>query len=232
VSAASVFVLGQGKEGEKERETQCSSFFKKLTFFFLSLKKQIHHRQFSGVISGLGLSPAKICGCVVGVAKAYTTRVGAGPYPTEIHGDLAEELRAIGAEYGTTTGRPRRVGWLDVPALRYAARINGLTHINLTKLDVLSHLDVIRVGAAYELDGKRLTSVPASIAELERVKVVYEDLPGWKSDISGVREWGALPQEARDYVARVEELVGCGAKCAWIGVGPGRDAIVTQPGTV
>ena len=222
---------GREKKGKK-REKHSVLLSSKNSPFFSSLKKQIHHRQFSGVISGLGLSPAKICGCVVGVAKAYTTRVGAGPYPTEIHGDLAEELRAIGAEYGTTTGRPRRVGWLDVPALRYAARINGLTHINLTKLDVLSHLDVIRVGAAYELDGKRLTSVPASIAELERVKVVYEDLPGWKSDISGVREWDALPQEARDYVARVEELVGCGAKCAWIGVGPGRDAIVTQPGTV
>lgn len=200
---------------------------------YIFLPFLLHTKQhFSGVISGLGLSPAKICGCVIGVAKAYTTRVGAGPYPTEIHGDLAEEIRAIGAEYGTTTGRPRRVGWLDVPALRYAARINGLTHINLTKLDVLSDLETIKVGVAYELDGKVLKSVPASIAELERVKVVYEDLPGWKSDISGAREWSDLPQAARDYIARVEELVGGGAKCAWVGVGPGRDAIVTQPGTV
>ena len=119
-----------------------------------------------------------------------------------------------------------------MPALRYAARINGLTHINLTKLDVLSELETIKVGVAYELDGKVLSSVPASIAELERVKVVYEDLPGWKSDISGAREWSDLPKEARDYIARVEELVGGDAKCAWVGVGPGRDAIVTQPGTV
>ena len=224
-----MFGLGGKKkrEGEKEKLTFSTSTF--TTHKNTTLARTNNN---SGVISGLGLSPAKICGCVIGVAKAYTTRVGAGPYPTEIHGDLAEEIRAIGAEYGTTTGRPRRVGWLDVPALRYDARINGLTHINLTKLDVLSELETIKVGVAYELDGKVLSSVPASIAELERVKVVYEDLPGWKSDISGAREWSDLPKEARDYIARVEELVGGDAKCAWVGVGPGRDAIVTQPGTV
>jgi adenylosuccinate synthase len=182
-----------------------------------------------GVIAGLGLAPSKL-GAVIGVAKAYTTRVGAGPYPTEIEGALADELRAVGAEYGTTTGRPRRIGWLDVPALRYAARINGLTHLNLTKLDVLSGLDTIRVGVGYELDGAPLKSFPSSIGDLERVSVVYEDLPGWKSDISGARAWDDLPAAAKAYIARVEELVG--VKCAWIGVGPGRDAIVTQPGTV
>lgn len=182
-----------------------------------------------GVIAGLGLPPAAL-GAVIGVAKAYTTRVGAGPYPTEIEGALAEDLRAVGAEYGTTTGRPRRIGWLDVPALRYAARLNGLTHLNLTKLDVLSGLDTIRIGVGYELDGAPLPSFPSAITDLERVTVVYEDLPGWRTDISGARAWDDLPPAAKAYVARVEALVG--VKCAWIGVGPGRDAIVTQPGTV
>mgnify|MGYP002630463920 CR=1 FL=1 len=182
-----------------------------------------------GVIAGLGLAPSKL-GAIIGVAKAYTTRVGAGPYPTEIEGALADELRSVGAEYGTTTGRPRRIGWLDIPALRYASRINGLTHLNLTKLDVLSDLDTIRVGVGYRLDGSPLKSFPSTISDLERVEVVYEDLPGWKTDISGARAWGDLPAAAKAYIARVEELVG--VKCAWIGVGPGRDAIVTQPGTV
>jgi len=182
-----------------------------------------------GVIAGLGLAPSKL-GAIIGVAKAYTTRVGAGPYPTEIEGALAEDLRSVGAEYGTTTGRPRRIGWLDIPALRYASRINGLTHLNLTKLDVLSGLDSIRVGVGYRLDGTPLRSFPSTISDLERVEVVYEDLPGWKVDISGARAWDDLPAAAKAYIARVEELVG--VKCAWIGVGPGRDAIVTQPGTV
>jgi adenylosuccinate synthase len=183
-----------------------------------------------GVIAGLGLAPNKL-GAIIGVAKAYTTRVGAGPYPTEIHGALAEDLRSVGAEYGTTTGRPRRIGWLDVPTLRYAARVNGLTHVNLTKLDVLSGLDEIKIGTAYRVaGGPPTTAVPASVADLEQVEVVYETLPGWKTDISGVRAWGDLPPEARAYIARVEALVG--VPCAWIGVGPGRDAIVTQPGTV
>lgn len=183
-----------------------------------------------GVISGLGLAPTRL-GAIIGVAKAYTTRVGAGPHPTEIHGELAEDLRAVGAEYGTTTGRPRRIGWLDVPTLRYAARVNGLTHLNLTKLDVLSGLDEIKIGATYRVGGgPPTTAVPASVSDLERVVVDYETLPGWKTDISGVRKWDDLPAAAKSYIARVEALVG--VKCAWIGVGPGRDAIVTQPGTV
>ncbi|KAK9914823.1 hypothetical protein WJX75_001005 [Coccomyxa subellipsoidea] len=179
-----------------------------------------------GVASGLGLAPTNFQ-AIIGVAKAYTTRVGAGPYPTEIFGDLAEDIRRIGAEYGTTTGRPRRVGWLDIPALKYATRINGLTHINLTKLDVLSELETIRLGVGYKLNGKAISGMPSEIADVEKVEVVYEDIPGWQTDISKVRTWDDLPEAARKYIARIQELIG--VKLEWIGVGPGRDAIVMQP---
>ena len=181
-----------------------------------------------GVCSGLGLAPNKF-ETVIGVAKAYTTRVGSGPYPTELFGDLADDLRAIGYEYGTTTGRPRRIGWLDMVALNFASKINGFTHLNITKLDCLSELDEIKIGVAYKLpDGTTTTAFPASIEELEKVEVVYETLPGWKSDIFGVRDWNDMPENAKNYVKRVEELSG-GVECRFIGVGPGRDAIVIKP---
>ncbi|EFN56347.1 hypothetical protein CHLNCDRAFT_35084 [Chlorella variabilis] len=180
-----------------------------------------------GVLTGLGVAPNKL-GAVIGVAKAYTTRVGAGPYPTEIFGELADELREVGAEYGTTTGRPRRIGWLDMVALKFASRINGLTHINLTKLDVLSDLEEIKVGVAYrQPDGQLLHTVPEDLDLLEQCEVVYETLPGWKQDISKVRTWEDLPENARSYVRWVEQAVG--VHCKWIGVGPGRDAIVMKP---
>lgn len=180
-----------------------------------------------GVLTGLGIAPSRL-GAIIGVAKAYTTRVGAGPYPTELHGSMAEELREIGAEYGTTTGRPRRIGWLDMVALKYVTAINGLTHINLTKLDVLSGLDEIKVGVAYKApDGSILRGFPADLDLLERCEVVYDVLPGWKSDISKVRQWEDLPEAAQKYVQYVEGSVG--VHCKWIGVGPGRDAIVLKP---
>lgn len=180
-----------------------------------------------GVISGLGLAPNRL-GSIIGVAKAYTTRVGAGPYPTELFGDLADSLREIGAEYGTTTGRPRRIGWLDIPALLYAARINGLTHLNLTKLDVLSDLEEIKVGVAYRTKGgQMLPSFPSDLDLLEECEVVYETLPGWKCDISKVRRWEDLPTEAKQYCQFVEDKIG--VHCKWIGVGPGRDALVLKP---
>lgn len=180
-----------------------------------------------GVISGLGLAPSKI-GALVGVAKAYTTRVGAGPYPTEVFGELAEDLRAEGFEYGTTTGRPRRIGWLDVPALKFACDINGFTSINITKLDVLSKLPELQICVAYEYeDGSACPSVPASVAQLERVRPVYETVPGWMEDISECRTWDELPQAAKDYCERVEELLG-GCECRYIGVGPGRDAMIIK----
>lgn len=180
-----------------------------------------------GVITGLGIAPNKL-GAVIGVAKAYTTRVGAGPYPTEIFGDLAEVLREVGAEYGTTTGRPRRIGWLDMVALKFASRINGLTHLNLTKLDVLSDLEEIKVGVAYRTpEGALLHTVPEDLELLEKCEVVYETLPGWKQDISKVRQWEDLPEAARSYVRWVE--MDLGVHCKWIGVGPGRDAVVVKP---
>eukprot|EP00798_Chlamydomonas_sp_ICE-L_P026912 gene26912-4529_t len=179
-----------------------------------------------GIASGLGLSPNKYS-ALAGVVKAYTTRVGAGPYPTEVLGSTAEELREIGREYGTTTGRPRRIGWMDIVALRYVCRINGLTHLNLTKLDVLSSLEEIKIGVRYRTtDGRLLNMVPADLPTLESVTVEYETMPGWKSDISHIRTWDALPQAAKDYVNRLEELIGIHYK--WIGVGPGRDALIVK----
>ena len=177
-----------------------------------------------GICAGLGLAPSKLGACV-GVAKAYTTRVGSGPYPTEIHGPVGDALREAGAEFGTTTGRPRRCGWLDIPALKFAHLVNGFTGLNLTKLDVLGDLDEILIGVAYRgPGGELLESMPADLEVLEAVEVEYETLPGWKSDISGAREWGDLPAAARAYVERVEELMGVPVN--YIGVGPGRDALV------
>lgn len=182
-----------------------------------------------GCISGLGLAPNKVQS-IVGVTKAYTTRVGAGPYPTEIFGSLADQLRDIGGEFGTTTGRPRRVGWLDMVALKYTTQINGLTHMNITKVDVLSDLEEIQIGIGYKTNsGALLESVPADLETLSEVEVVYEKVPGWKRDISGVRTWEDLPKEAKNYVERIEELSG--VYCRWIGVGPGRDAMVLKPQT-
>ena len=180
-----------------------------------------------GILTGLGIAPNRL-GAIIGVAKAYTTRVGAGPYPTELFGDLAEELREIGAEYGTTTGRPRRIGWLDMVALKYATAINGLTHINITKLDVLSELDEIKIGVAYIApDGTRLPAFPSDLTLLEECEVEYVTLPGWKEDISKVRHWDDMPVAAQQYCQYVEDLVG--VHCKWIGVGPGRDALVVKP---
>eukprot|EP01025_Chloroclados_australasicus_P011144 TRINITY_DN14823_c0_g1_i3.p1 TRINITY_DN14823_c0_g1~~TRINITY_DN14823_c0_g1_i3.p1 ORF type:complete len:272 (+),score=48.05 TRINITY_DN14823_c0_g1_i3:68-817(+) len=181
-----------------------------------------------GVICGLGLAPSRF-NAVIGVAKAYSTRVGAGPYPTEIFGLLADELREAGGEYGTTTGRPRRIGWLDMVALRYATRLNGLTHINLTKLDVLSDLDEVPIAVKYQLadGGEVVNTLPSSVDALDELEVVYETLPGWKCDISDVRIWSDLPENAQKYCERVEELLG--VHCKWIGVGPGRDAMVEKP---
>ncbi len=179
-----------------------------------------------GIISGLGLAPRHF-GAIIGVAKAYTTRVGSGPYPTEIHGELGEAIRARGAEYGTTTGRPRRCGWLDAVALRYACAINGFDSLNVTKLDVLSGLDELKIGVAYTHNGATLPSVPADLDVLEQVQVVYETLPGWKEDISGARSWQELPAAAQRYLARMEQLVG--VPCRYIGVGPGREALVIKP---
>lgn len=177
-----------------------------------------------GMCTGLGLAPAKASQCVVGVVKAYLTRVGAGPFPTELDGDIADFLREKGGEYGTTTGRPRRIGWLDVVALRYTVQINGFTELNVTKLDVLDECEEVKICVGYRVNGEETNAFPASAADVEACEPVYEAMPGWMADTSKCKSYGDLPAEARAYVERMEELSGCSVR--WIGVGPGRDAMV------
>jgi adenylosuccinate synthase len=178
-----------------------------------------------GALTGLGFGPRHVSR-VVGVAKAYTTRVGAGPFPTELLDEVGDQIRDVGGEYGTTTGRPRRCGWLDLVILRYAARANGLDELALTKLDVLGGLERLKVAVAYERDGERTEVFPAEfgIERLAEWRPVYEELPGWMADISGARRRQDLPPAAREYVARVEEWVG--VPVTLVGVGPGREQAV------
>ena len=182
-----------------------------------------------GAMIGLGIGPQHI-EQVIGVVKAYQTRVGAGPMPTELTGELGEKLRGSGAqpwdEFGTTTGRPRRCGWLDVVALRYAVRVNGLTEIAITKLDVLSRFETLPICVAYELDGRRVEALPADLAVLARCRPVYETLSGWGTDITQAQSFDGLPQPARDYVSYLEELLGIPVSC--ISVGPGREQTIRR----
>jgi adenylosuccinate synthase len=177
-----------------------------------------------GVMLGLGVGPQQIRR-VIGVVKAYQTRVGAGPMPTELSGELGEKLRGTGSqpwdEFGTTTGRPRRCGWLDTVALRYAQQINGFTELAITKLDILSGFETIKVCVAYELDGQQIEAYPTGLTVLARCQPVYETLPGWRQDISNVRGFADLPNRAQDYVRFIEERTG--TKASYIGVGPGRE---------
>jgi adenylosuccinate synthase len=177
-----------------------------------------------GVGAGAGIGPTRI-DRIIGVVKAYTTRVGSGPFPTELLDEDGDRLREIGAEFGTTTGRPRRCGWYDAVIARYAARINGLTEFFLTKLDCLGAWERIPVCVAYEIDGERHDEMPMTQTEFHHAKPVYEFLPGWQSDISGCRRFEELPANAQAYVRRLEELSG--APFWGIGVGPGRDQSVT-----
>jgi adenylosuccinate synthase len=177
-----------------------------------------------GIPWGTGVWPE--FSAVVGVAKAYTTRVGGGPFPTEDGGPLGEKLREAGREYGATTGRPRRCGWLDLVALRYAHSINNFSFLALTKLDVLSGLKEIRVAVAYILDGKRTEHFPAVASQLERVQPIYESLPGWREDIRGLRDFEKLPKEAKAYVHFLEEALGI--PVAFIGTGPEAEALIVR----
>ncbi|HEY8590858.1 MAG TPA: adenylosuccinate synthetase, partial [Naasia sp.] len=163
---------------------------------------------------------------VIAVVKAYTTRVGAGPFPTELNDESGEWLRRRGFEFGTTTGRPRRTGWYDAPIARYSARINGVTDFVLTKLDVLTGLERIPVAVAYDVDGTRVDEVPVSQSDFHHAKPIYEEFPGWSEDLGGAREFEDLPKAARDYVLALEELSG--SRISAIGVGPDRDAIVVR----
>ncbi|HOT92615.1 MAG TPA: adenylosuccinate synthase [Anaerolineae bacterium] len=178
-----------------------------------------------GVLTGLGIGPKEVTR-VIGIAKAYTTRVGAGPFPTELNDALGEHIREVGHEYGTTTGRPRRCGWLDAVLLRYAAQVNGLTDIALSKLDILSGLPSLRIAVAYELDGERIEHFPAEWGAevLNRCHPIYEELPAWQEDISGVRRREDLPAAAQTYIARIEALTG--VPVTFISVGPEREAMI------
>jgi adenylosuccinate synthase len=160
-----------------------------------------------GVCTGLGIGPRAI-GAVVGVAKAYTTRVGEGPLPTELHGAAGDRLRETGREFGAVTGRPRRCGWFDAVAVRYAARVNGLDALALTKLDVLDGLGEIQIATSYRSRGATLTELPADAGQLLSAEPVYETMPGWSRPASGVRAFDDLPGEARRYVARLEAITG------------------------
>jgi adenylosuccinate synthase len=176
-----------------------------------------------GACTGSGIPPTRI-ERVIGIVKAYTTRVGAGPLPTELFDDSGEFLRKSGAEYGTTTGRPRRCGWFDAVVARYAARVNGVTDFVLTKLDVLTGLEKVPVCVAYDVDGVRHDEMPVNQTDFHHAKPIYEELPGWWEDISAARTLADLPPNARRYVEALEEMSG--ARISAIGVGPGREETV------
>ena len=192
-----------------------------------------------GICTGLGLSPDKV-DCALGVIKAYTTRVGWGPFPTELTDDtcggmvptgaegtdIGRHLQVVGAEIGVTTGRKRRCGWLDVPVIQYGHMINNYQSINLTKLDILDDLDEVKIGVAYKINGTRLLpgQMPSTLEDLYKVEVEYETMPGWKESIENCTDFDSLPDNAKAYVHRIEELVGC--HVSWIGTGPGREQMV------
>ncbi len=178
-----------------------------------------------GAITGSGLPSRKITSSI-GIMKAYCTRVGAGPFPTELDNEVGNQIRETGGEFGSTTGRPRRCGWFDAVVSKYSVDLNGLTAINLTKLDVLDDLDTLKIAVAYKLDGKTISSPPAAIEDLARVEVEYIEMPGWKEDISAARTISELPENARKYVEKIEELLGCPVE--FVGVGQSREHIAIK----
>jgi adenylosuccinate synthase len=178
-----------------------------------------------GVCTGLGVPP-KAIGGVLGVAKAYTTRVGEGPLPTELTGEMGNRLRESGNEYGAVTGRPRRCGWYDAVAARYAVRINGLDALAVTKLDVLDGLAHVDICTAYTCGTRTLTEFPSDLAQLASCQPVYESMPGWSSPTKGVRLWADLPDAARRYIARLEEVSG--VQAAIISTGSERDDTIVR----
>ncbi|WP_213456163.1 adenylosuccinate synthase [Rhizomonospora bruguierae] len=178
-----------------------------------------------GACVGTGVPPTSITR-VIGVSKAYTTRVGSGPFPTELFDDAGQHLRKIGGEYGVTTGRERRCGWFDAVVARYAARLNGITDLVVTKLDVLSGFEKVPICVAYEIDGRRVDDMPMSQTAFHHARPVYEELDGWWEDIGKVRSFEELPAAAQRYVERIEQL--CGTRVSVIGVGPGREENVVR----
>lgn len=173
-----------------------------------------------GVTIGSGVGPSKV-NKVVGVCKAYTSRVGDGPFPTELHDEIGQRIRDIGREYGTTTGRPRRIGWFDAVVMRHSKRVSGITNLSLNSIDVLSGLDTVKICTAYERNGEKILHYPASLKELSECTPIYEELPGWNEDITNCRSLQELPENARNYVNRISELVG--VRISTFSVGPGRE---------
>jgi adenylosuccinate synthase len=178
-----------------------------------------------GATVGSGVGPTRIS-TVIGILKAYTTRVGSGPFPTELNDDMGEYLRKQGGEFGVTTGRSRRTGWFDAVIARYASRVNGITDYFLTKLDVLSGLEKVPVCVAYEVDGRRVDEMPMTQTDVHHAVPVYEELPGWFEDISHCRSFDELPANAKSYVEYLESIIG--ARVSAIGVGPGRDQTIVR----
>jgi len=177
-----------------------------------------------GACTGLGVPPTKI-DHVYGVVKAYTTRVGAGILPTELFDDTGAHLQRVGAEFGTTTGRPRRCGWLDLVVVKYTHMVNGYTALAITKIDVLDDLDEIKVAVGYKLNGENLPGFPADLDSLKDVEVEYLTLPGWKTNIADIRKYNELPENTKNYLKMIEQHVGVPVK--WVSVGKSRDAIIT-----
>ena len=176
-----------------------------------------------GIASGIGVGANRVKS-VIGVCKAYTTRVGAGPFPTELLDETGDRIRETAHEYGTVTGRPRRVGWFDSVALRHAKRVSGINGLSLNLLDIFSGFDSIKIATAYELDGQKIDYYPASLKELDRCQPVYEELPAWKEDITGAKTWSDLPENAQKFLNRVSELVGI--PLVTVSVGPDREQTI------
>ncbi|PTK67885.1 adenylosuccinate synthase [Staphylococcus borealis] len=172
------------------------------------------------VTVGTGVGPTFVSK-VIGVCKAYTSRVGDGPFPTELFDEDGHHIREVGREYGTTTGRPRRVGWFDSVVLRHSRRVSGITDLSINSIDVLTGLDTVKICTAYELDGEEITEYPANLDQLRRCKPIFEELPGWKEDITGCRTMEELPDNARKYLERISEL--CNVRISIFSVGPDRD---------
>lgn len=182
-----------------------------------------------GISAGSGV-PGRWIGQVIGVIKVYSTRVGGGPFPTELDDEVGQQIRAVGKEYGTTTGRPRRCGWFDAVAVRYAARLGGVDVLSAMMLDVLSDLPELKICVAYEIDGQRVEKFPSRIDQLRCARPVYETLPGWQADITAVRAWDDLPPAARSYLERISQLVGCPVALA--SVGPDRLQTIVRHGSL
>lgn len=177
-----------------------------------------------GIVTGTGIAPRHFTSAI-GIVKAYTTRVGSGPFPTELNDETGNMIREKGAEYGATTGRPRRCGWFDAVVVRYACMINGITHINLTKLDVLSGMPTLKIATSYQYNGKILDTYPASPKTQEKMEIIYEEIPGWEKSLEDCKKFEDLPINAQKYVRRIEELVK--APIAFIGVGRDRKQMIT-----